>query len=97
MKAFWIPITAAALAVGLGACQGGTAVEAPAEVTPVACAVNDYQTYVGRPRTDIPPAPAGRIFRVLCSTCAATMDFRENRVNFTFDEASGRVTRVSCG
>lgn len=96
MKALLIPAIAAAVA-GLGACNGGNAVEAPTEPTPVACKPTDYQDLVGRQRTEIPTAPAGRIFRVLCSTCAATMDFRENRVNFTFDEATGRVTRVSCG
>jgi len=42
-------------------------------------------------------APPGRIFRVLCSSCAATMDFRENRVSFTYDDKTEFVTRVSCG
>lgn len=94
MKILLIPGLVAV--AGLAACNGATPPPS-GEPTPIACKATDYQDYVGRQRSDIPAAPAGRIFRVLCSTCAATMDFRENRVNFTFDEATGRVTRVSCG
>lgn len=61
------------------------------------CKVEEYQAYVGRQRSEIPAAPAGAIFRVLCTTCPATMDYRENRVSFAYDEASGVVERVSCG
>jgi len=34
---------------------------------------------------------------VLCTTCAATMDYRENRVNFVYDEATNIVREVKCG
>jgi hypothetical protein len=34
---------------------------------------------------------------VLCTTCIATMDYRENRVNFVYDEASGVIQQVKCG
>ena len=62
-----------------------------------ACKVSDYQSYVGRNRSTIPTAPAGQTFRVLCTTCAATMDYRENRVNFVYDEATTIVREVKCG
>ena len=62
-----------------------------------ACKVSDYQSYVGRNRSTIPTAPAGQSFRVLCTTCAATMDYRENRVNFVYDEATGVIREVKCG
>lgn len=62
-----------------------------------ACKVSDYQSYVGRNRSTIPTAPAGQSFRVLCTTCAATMDYRENRVNFVYDEATNIVREVKCG
>ncbi|MEJ8405020.1 hemolysin [Brevundimonas vesicularis] len=62
-----------------------------------ACKVSDYQSYVGRNRSTIPTAPAGQTFRVLCTTCAATMDYRENRVNFVYDEATNIVREVKCG
>lgn len=93
-------LTAFAGAVALSACTPTQeAASAPgAEPTPVACKAGDYQEYVGRNRSTIPAdAPAGRIFRVLCSSCAATMDYRDNRVNFTYDDKTNVVTRVSCG
>lgn len=93
-------LTAFAGAVALSACAP-TQEAAPApggEATPVACKAGDYQEYVGRNRSTIPAdAPRGRIFRVLCSSCAATMDYRDNRVNFTYDDKTNVVTRVSCG
>lgn len=63
----------------------------------VVCQPTDYQNLVGRNRSEIPQAPPGRSFRVACSTCPVTMDYRDNRVTFSFDEASGRIERVSCG
>ncbi|WP_292034173.1 MULTISPECIES: hemolysin [unclassified Brevundimonas] len=93
-------LTAFAGAVALSACaptqEGGSS--AGGEATPVACKAGDYQEYVGRNRSTIPAdAPRGRIFRVLCSSCAATMDYRDNRVTFTYDDKTNLVTRVSCG
>lgn len=100
MKTF-LTLTAAAGFLALAACaptQGGGATPAPGgDVTPVACKASDYQDHVGRNRSTIPTAPEGRIFRVLCSGCAATMDYRENRVTFTYDDKTDLVTRVSCG
>lgn len=100
MKSF-LTLTAAAGFLALAACaptQGGGATAPGGEATPVACKASDYQEYVGRNRSTIPAdAPRGRIFRVLCSSCAATMDYRENRVTFTYDDKTEIVTRVSCG
>lgn len=91
-------LTAFAGAVALSACAPTQEAGAGGEPTPVACKAGDYQEYVGRNRSTIPAdAPRGRIFRVLCSSCAATMDYRDNRVNFTYDDKTEIVTRVSCG
>lgn len=86
-------------AVALSACAPSHDAAKPgAEVTPVACKADEYQQYVGRHRSAIPAdAPRGRIFRVMCSSCAATMDFRDNRVNFVYDDKTEVVTRVTCG
>lgn len=97
-----LTLSAAAGFLALAACAptqgGGGATPAPGgEATPVACKASDYQDYVGRNRSTIPTAPEGRIFRVLCSSCAATMDYRDNRVTFTYDDKTEVVTRVSCG
>ncbi len=91
-------LTAFAGAVALSACAPTQGAASGVEPTPVACKASDYQEYVGRNRSTIPAdAPRGRIFRVLCSSCAATMDYRDNRVNFTYDDNSNLITRVSCG
>ena len=91
-------LTAFAGAVALSACAPTQEVAPGGEPTPVACKAGDYQEYVGRNRSVIPAdAPQGRIFRVLCSSCAATMDYRDNRVTFTYDDSSNLITRVSCG
>lgn len=63
---------------------------------PVQCVASDWQPYVGKARTELPKAPQGLVFRVLCDTCAATMDYRSDRVSFTYDDA-GVITRASCG
>ncbi len=43
-----------------------------------------------------PQAPQGLVFRQACSTCAVTMDYRSDRVTFTYDD-NGIITRASCG
>ena len=91
-----LTLTAFVGAVALSACA--PSMTGPGgEPAPVMCKAGDYQEYVGRNRSTIPAAPAGRIFRVLCSSCAATMDYRDNRVTFTYDDKTDIVTRVSCG
>lgn len=90
----------AAGAFALSACaptQTTTPHTSGSETAFKACKVEDYQSYVGRNRSTIPTAPAGQTFRVLCTTCPATMDYRENRVNFVFDEATNIVKEVKCG
>ena len=72
----------AAGALALSACaptQTATPPTSGSETAFKACKVEDYQSYVGRNRSTIPTAPAGQTFRVLCTTCPATMDYRENR------------------
>lgn len=96
--------TLSAGALGLAACAPTSPVAPP--VTPPMtgpetafkpCKVEDYQAYVGRNRSTVPTAPEGQTFRVLCTTCPATMDYRENRVNFVFDQATGVIQQVKCG
>lgn len=90
----------AASAVAMAACAPTQTVTPPTDGADSgfkACKVSDYQSYVGRNRSTIPTAPAGQTFRVLCTTCAATMDYRENRVNFVYDAATDIVREVKCG
>ena len=61
------------------------------------CRLEDWKSWEGKPRASLPKAPEGLTFRVLCDTCAATMDYRQDRVTFTYNEATQNITRVSCG
>ena len=61
------------------------------------CRIEDWKSWEGKSRQSLPTAPQGLVFRVLGSTDAATMDYRQDRVTFTYDEATQKITRVSCG
>lgn len=100
MKAPHILIFSGA-ALALAACAGTPANgngAAPGDgAAHVQCRPGDYQDFVGRHRSTLPEAPRGRIFRVACASCAVTMDYRDNRVTFTYDDDTEVITRVSCG
>lgn len=66
----------------------------PAEDT---CGAAAYASYVGRDHRQVPQEPAGRDFRVVCTTCPMTKDYSAQRLNFFYDTASGKVTRLTCG
>lgn len=99
MKTAFILSSLMAAGLALSACaqKPATAPAPGGETAFKACKVEDYQAYVGRNRSTVPSAPEGQTFRVLCATCAATMDYRENRVNFVYDDASGVIQQVKCG
>ncbi|MBA4806177.1 hemolysin [Brevundimonas sp.] len=101
MKTAFILTSLMAAGLALSACAPtetpGTGPMPGGDAAFKACKVEDYQSYVGRNRSTIPTAPEGQSFRVLCTTCAATMDYRENRVNFVYDEATGVIQQVKCG
>lgn len=61
------------------------------------CGAAAAQGFVGRSRSEIPVPVRPDKQRVLCTTCVATMDFREDRLNFFYDADTGIVTRVTCG
>lgn len=98
MKVFPVLILSGA-ALALASCAGASANDADAEdaMAHIQCQPGDYQDYVGRHRSTLPEAPRGRIFRAACSSCAVTMDYRDNRVTFTYADDSQLITRVACG
>lgn len=61
------------------------------------CKADRYQQYIGRNRSELPAKPADANWRVVCSTCAMTMDFNEERMNVVYDEKTNVITRVFCG
>lgn len=67
------------------------------EPTADACRADDYQHLVGRPKSEIPVPVKPELQRVACSTCAVTMDFNPNRLNFFFDAGTGVIQQVRCG
>ena len=64
---------------------------------PDSCGAAALQRLVGRPRSEIPPAPPGSVRRVACTTCPVTMDYNPNRLNIFYNERTGIIERVSCG
>lgn len=64
---------------------------------PDTCGALEHQHLIGRPRTEIPVPVRPDSRRVMCTTCPATMDYREDRLNFLFNAASGRIEKITCG
>ncbi|WAC48686.1 proteinase inhibitor i78 [Asticcacaulis sp. SL142] len=61
------------------------------------CGAKPLQYLIGKPRTEIPVPVHPSKRRVLCSTCAATMDYREDRQTITFDVNTGIIQSIRCG
>lgn len=95
-----------ALLVALSACVSEPPAPPPAPPPPASaeatgpadqCGAAAAQRFVGRPYTEIPAPVRPELQRVLCTTCMATMDFHEDRLNFYYDAKTGIVKRVTCG
>lgn len=69
----------------------------PAEEPKDTCGASALQPLVGRPRSEIPVPVDPSKRRVTCSTCAVTMDYREDRLNIVFDVDTGIIKEVKCG
>jgi hypothetical protein len=41
--------------------------------------------------------PAGANVRIVCTTCPTTRDYRPDRLNVRFEEATGIIRSVDCG
>ncbi len=87
--------------VSAGTPRAPTIVEVPAPM-PVQqpkdrCGANALQSLIGKPKTEIPVPVDPSKRRVSCSTCAVTMDYREDRLNIVFDVDTGIITQVKCG
>lgn len=61
------------------------------------CGMVEAKAYVGKNRTELPAAVDPTRWRVACTTCPVTMDFRPDRLNILFDAETGRVKEVKCG
>ena len=77
--------------------DAGDLVPMPPEDSPSRCKADQYQRYVGRNRSELPPRPADELWRVTCTTCPVTMDYNPRRLNILFEEATGVIREVKCG
>lgn len=64
---------------------------------PTRCKADQYQRFVGRNRSELPPRPADEVWRVTCTTCPVTMDYSPHRLNILFEESTGVIREVKCG
>ncbi len=61
------------------------------------CGASTYQRLVGKPKSDIPTAPQGAIWRIYSTQQVVTMNFVEGRMDIVWDAESKVVRSVSCG
>jgi hypothetical protein len=92
-----IAFSALAACAPVGGEMNGPATPPPPSNELGQCKADAYRSYIGKSRLELPAAPVGETRRVVCSTCAVTMDFNPNRVNIVYDTASNLVTEVKCG
>ena len=69
----------------------------PAEPMKDSCQAGELQSFIGKSKDTLPPVPAGVTRRLVCTTCAMTMDYSPTRQTVTFDRASGIVKSAKCG
>jgi hypothetical protein len=69
----------------------------PPEDGPSQCRADQYQRFVGRHRSELPPEPPGATWRVTCTTCPVTMDYNPSRLNIFYEQSSGIIRQVKCG
>lgn len=61
------------------------------------CGLKEAQGYVGKPRTSLPAPVDPSRWRVACTTCPVTLDYRPDRLNILFNADNGVVQQVKCG
>lgn len=98
MKILSLSLAAAGfLAVACAPVDDGGSPAMPPQDGPTACRADQYQRFVGRNRSELPPRPADEVWRVTCTTCPVTMDYNPRRLNILFDQSTGVIREVKCG
>ena len=86
----------------LGLLLGGAALAAcapqpqPSPAGPQQCDAGAARSLIGT-HVGAVTFPQGADVRMVCTTCAATEDYRPNRLNLRFEEATGIIRSVDCG
>ena len=68
----------------------------PATGMPGQCDAAANQSLIGK-QVGAVSFPAGANVRVVCTTCPTTRDYRPDRMNVRFDQATGVIEKVDCG
>jgi hypothetical protein len=95
-----LKLAAALFVLSLVACQSTVPAPAPASAAlpePDTCGAAAYASVLEQHKDRIPATPAGKVVRIVCSTCPMTMDFNQARLNVIYDEKTGTVSRLTCG
>lgn len=79
----------------LGACAP-TQPPGPEAGAPQRCDAEAAKSLIGSHRGAVTFAPGTNV-RFVCTTCAATFDYRPDRLNVRYDEATGIIRSVDCG
>lgn len=90
-----IAITASAGALAVAACAP-VEPATPSTGGPQRCDAAASRSLIG---TNVAAVsfPAGANVRVVCTTCPTTRDYRPDRLNVRFNEATGIIESVDCG
>lgn len=90
-------IASLAAVAALTAACAPTPAPAPGEVGgPVRCDAEASKSLIGSHQAAVSFA-RGTDVRFVCTTCSATEDYRPNRLNIRYDEATGIIRSVDCG
>ena len=81
-------------ALASAACAPAPAPEAGG--APDRCRAEAHRSLIGQNVAAV-SFPAGANVRVVCTTCPTTRDYRPDRLNVRFDQASGIIRSVDCG
>jgi hypothetical protein len=92
---FHLPSLAAAGLLAAACAPVATA--SPPDDGPSQCKADQYQRFIGRNRSELPPRPVGENWRVTCTTCPVTMDYSPGRLNIFYDQSTGIIREVRCG
>ena len=92
MRAFATITGLAAVAV---ACAEAPA-PGPTPGGPQRCDAEAAKSLVGSHMGAVDFAPGASV-RIVCTTCPTTRDYRPDRLNVRFDEATGIIKSVDCG
>jgi hypothetical protein len=81
---------------GLALASCAPVTETPAELIPQRCDAEANRSLIGS-HVGAVSFPADANVRVVCTTCPTTKDYRPDRLNVRFDEATGIIRSVDCG